>query len=506
MEDRRRALQVLILNTVAFTVCFAGWMMNGVLITFLVDNDVFAWDKAQMGWLIGIPVLTGSIMRLPVGVLTDKYGGRKVYTILMLISAIPMYMTSMANEYYEFLGASLGFGLTGAAFAVGIAYTSVWFPKERQGTALGIFGVGNAGSALTSMGAPVALRMLTDGGANIDAWRTLPKLYALALVIMAVLFYFLTYEKRTPHSTGLTLMQRLEPLKYVRVWRFGLYYFLVFGVFVALAQWLIPYYVNVYTMSVATAGMMAAIFSLPSGVIRALGGWMSDKFGARRVMYWVLGSCLAGCALLCVPRMDIESPGSGVTAARGGTVTFVSDTLIRVDSRDYKVRPEPASWRKHQDNTFLIFPSGEFWQVPAVKVGDKVVKKQLLARGVTHLFFQANVWIFTFIVFVVGIMMGIGKAAVYRHIPDYYPEQIGVVGGIVGVVGGLGGFFCPILFGYMLKSTGIWTTSWIFLTALSLVCLLWMHFVIQKMMRSKAPVLMRHIEDRHDHPVETQSK
>jgi NNP family nitrate/nitrite transporter-like MFS transporter len=106
-----------------------------------------------------------------------------------------------------------------------------------------------------------------------------------------------------------------------------------------------------------------------------------------------------------------------------------------------------------------VFPSGEFWQVPAVQVGDKVVKKQLLARGMTHLFFQANVWIFTFIVFVVGIMMGIGKAAVYRHIPDYYPEQIGVVGGIVGVVGGLGGFFCPILFGYMLKGTGIWTTS-----------------------------------------------
>jgi NNP family nitrate/nitrite transporter-like MFS transporter len=251
MEDRRQALQVLILNTVAFTVCFAGWMMNGVLITFLVDNDVFAWDKAQMGWLIGIPVLTGSIMRLPVGVLTDKYGGRRVYTILMLISAIPMYMTSMANEYYEFLGASLGFGLTGAAFAVGIAYTSVWFPKERQGTALGIFGVGNAGSALTSMGAPILLRSLTNGGTNLDAWRTLPKIYALALVIMAVIFYFLTYEKRTPHSAGLSLRQRLEPLKYMRVWRFGLYYFLVFGAFVALAQWLIPYYVNVYTMSVA---------------------------------------------------------------------------------------------------------------------------------------------------------------------------------------------------------------------------------------------------------------
>lgn len=503
MQDRARAIQVLILNTVAFTVCFAGWMMNGVLITYLVDNDVFQWDKAQMGWLIGIPVLTGSIMRLPVGVLTDKYGGRRVYTLLMLAAAVPMYMTSMANEYYEFIGASLGFGLTGAAFAVGIAYTSVWFPKERQGTALGIFGVGNAGSALTSMGAPIALKWLTDGGQHIENWRTLPKLYAAALIVMAIAFYFLTFEKRTEHSSGLTPRQRLEPLKFVRVWRFGLYYFLVFGAFVALAQWLIPYYVNVYTMSVATAGLMASIFSLPSGVIRALGGWMSDRFGARRVMYWVLGSCLTCCVLLCVPRMDIESPGSGVTAVRGGTVTFVSDSLILVDQREYRIRPEPSSWRRNQESTFLVFPSGEFWHKPAVEVGDIVMKKQLLARGITHLFFQANVWIFTFLVFVVGIMMGIGKAAVYRHIPDYYPEQIGVVGGIVGVVGGLGGFFCPILFGYMLRWTGIWTTSWMFLAAVSLICILWMHFVIQRMMHSKAPTLMRHIEDRHDHPSES---
>ncbi len=498
MQDRRRAVQVLVLNTLAFTVCFAGWMMNGVLVTFLVDNDVFQWDKAQMGWLIGIPVLTGSLTRLPVGVLTDKYGGRRVYTILMLISAIPMFMTGAANEYYQFLFASLGFGLTGAAFAVGIAYTSVWFPKERQGTALGIFGVGNAGSALTSMGAPFVLRWLTDNGTNIDGWRTLPKLYAAALVIMAVVFYFMTYEKKLERSAGLSLRQRLEPLKYLRVWRFGLYYFLVFGAFVALAQWLIPYYVNVYTMSVATAGMMAAIFSLPSGVTRALGGWISDRIGARRVMYMVLGSCLAGCALLCVPRMDIESPGPGVSSVRAGTVEFVSDTLIRVDQRDYALRPEPESWRAHHEHTIIVLPSGEFWHEPVVRVGDTVEKKQLLARGITHVFFQANVWVFTCILFFVGVMMGMGMAAVFRYIPDYYPQQIGVVGGIVGVVGGLGGFFCPILFGYMLKWTGIWTTSWMFLAALSLVCLLWMHIVVQKMMRSKAPMLMRQIEERQD--------
>jgi NNP family nitrate/nitrite transporter-like MFS transporter len=472
-------------------------MMNGVLVTFLVDNGVFQWDKAQMGWLIGIPVLTGSIMRLPVGLLTDKCGGRIVYGVLMLLSAVPMYLVSTANDYGDFLLTSLGFGLTGASFAVGIAYTSVWFPKESQGTALGIFGIGNAGSALTSMGAPIVLKMLTDEGANLEGWRTLPKLYAGTLVAMAVLFFLCTHSRKIDHSHDLTLLQRLVPLKYPRVWRFGLYYFLVFGGFVALAQWLIPYYVNVYAMSVATAGLMAAIFSLPSGVIRALGGWMSDRWGARTVMYWVLGSCLIGCLLLIVPRMDIQSPGEGVMAARAGTVTAVTPHEIIVGEQRYPLREKREIDHVAREEGMLVFPTATFWQEPAVQVGDTVKKKQLLARGVTHIYFQANVWIFTGLLFFVGIMMGIGKAAVYRHIPDYFPREVGVVGGIVGVLGGLGGFVCPIIFGYLLRATGIWTTCWMFFALISLVCLVWMHLVIQRMMHAQAPTLMRHIEEGH---------
>ena len=139
MLQDKRATRVLIMNTLAFTVCFAVWMMNGVLTTFLVDNGVFQWDKSQIGWLIGIPVLTGSLLRLPVGIWTDRYGGRKVYTVLMLVAAGATYLLSWADSYGEFLAASLGFGISGASFAVGIAYTSVWFKKEHQGTAIGIF-------------------------------------------------------------------------------------------------------------------------------------------------------------------------------------------------------------------------------------------------------------------------------------------------------------------------------------------------------------------------------
>ena len=125
---------------------------------------------------------------------------------------------------------------------------------------------------------------------------------------------------------------------------------------------------------------------------------------------------------------------------------------------------------------------------------DSVLKKQILAQGVTHIFFQANVWIFTFFVLVLGVMTGIGKAAVYRHIPDYFPHDVGVVGGIVGVIGGLGGFVGPIVFGYLLQATGIWTTCWMLFAMLSAVCLWWMHVTITRMLRQEAPHLTENIE------------
>ncbi|GLH72278.1 hypothetical protein GETHLI_07800 [Geothrix limicola] len=484
MSERSQAVTALAMSTLAFTFCFAVWTLNGVLVTFLVENGLFRWDTAQIGWLIGIPVLTGSIMRLPVGLLTDRFGGRKVYTILLLLSALPTWLLGSVHDYQGFLLASLGFGLSGAAFAVGIAYSSVWFSKARQGTALGIFGAGNAGSAITSMGAPLLLKKLTSGGANLEAWRTLPRIYAMVLLVMGVSFFLLTHEKKAEGAKGKSFAQMLTPLRNVRVWRFGLYYFLVFGCFVALAQWLIPYYVGVYGMSLVMAGLLASLFSLPSGLIRAAGGWMSDRFGARTVMYWTFGLSIFACAALMVPRMSIESPGPSVLAQFGGVVTEVHPGHITVGETTYPLRTKAAE-PELRNEQMLVLPQSRFWQSPVVKVGDRVKKKQLLASGTTHVFFQANVWIFTFLVFLVGIVWGIGKAAVYRYIPDYFPDEVGVVGGIVGVIGGLGGFAGPILFGYLLRATGLWTTMWVFLMGLSAVCLIWLHTVVRRITREQ---------------------
>lgn len=267
--------------------------------------------------------------------------------------------------------------------------------------------------------------------------------------------------------------------------------------FVAFSQWLVPYFVNVYYLPLVTAGVFAALFSFPSGVIRALGGWMSDKFGARKVMYWVLGSSVAICLMMSVPRMEILSPGKGVMAKKAGEVTFVSQELIKIGDAEYPVQFQQTEIKATEDRT-LIFPKKDGWQEPIVEVGQQVKKKELLAKGVTRIYFQANVWIFAILAILIGSIWGIGKAAVYKHIPTYFPEEVGVVGGMVGLLGGLGGFFGPIIFGYALKWSGLWSSCWMFMFLLSIICLWWMHRVIQKMMLKGAPHLEHEFEHKAD--------
>jgi NNP family nitrate/nitrite transporter-like MFS transporter len=473
--------KALFLNTMAFTVCFAVWMLNGVLVTFLAANQVFDWGPVEIGWLLGIPVLTGSIFRLPAGMLTDRFGGKPVFVTLLFICAVPMFLLSTADSFSEFAFYSFGFGLAGVSFAIGIAYTSVWYPNKSQGTALGIFGAGNAGAALTLVFAPTLLNTLTDNGTNIEGWRQLPVYYAGLLVAMGiVLLVFAENKKHDKQAQNLTAM--LQPLKDSRVWRFGLYYFLVFGCFVAFSQWLVPYVVNVYFLPLVTAGLLAALFSFPSGVIRAAGGWMSDKWGARVIMYWVLGLSVALSFMLMFPKMEIYSPGEGILAQRAGVVTEVTDTRIVVDDQIYPIRQSDTDFEA-LDETILLLPTKDTWQEAVVEVGQEVNRRELLAKGITRIYSQANVWVFAVLVIGLGSVWGIGKAAVYKHIPDYFPDDVGVVGGMVGVLGGLGGFFCPIIFGYLLDWTGLWTSAWMFMLVLSILCFSWMHWTVMKLSR-----------------------
>lgn len=470
--------KILFLNTLAFTVCFACWTLNGVLVTFLVDNGIFHWSVVQVGWLLGIPILTGSIMRLPIGILTDKYGGKYVFSLLLLLSSIPLFILPYADSFFMFALLSFFFGMVGTSFAVGIGYTSIWYPKEWQGRALGIFGMGNAGAAITTFLAPSLLNHFSIDDPQ-NGWKILPVIYAISLVIIGIAFLIFTQNKR-PQNNAKTVSQMLVPLKSARVWRFGAYYFLVFGCFVAYSQWLLPNFMNVYQTSLVMGGLFATMFSLPSGVIRAFGGYLSDKFGARKVMYWVLGSSVILSALLAIPKMEITTTGPGVLATKKGTITAVTNDKIKIGETDFAV-----AQKKENTVENAIFPTSTSWQQVVVAENQSVKKKELLAKGITVIKFDANMWVFLILVILIGISWGIGKAAVYKHIPEYFPNEVGVVGGMVGMIGGLGGFFGPIIFGYLLTATGIWSSSWIFILIFSMACLVWMHYTITQLSKEK---------------------
>lgn len=494
MTERARAVSALAASTVAFTACFAVWMMYGVLATFLVDSRIYGFSREQLGWLIGIPVLSGALLRMPIGMLSDRFGGRAVMAIVMVAAAAACYAASFADSFRGFLLGGLGFGVSGSSFVAGIAYTASWFPEKQQGTALGIFGAGNAGAAVTALVAPRLLEWLTRGGLEPERWRMLPRLYAAALLATALLFWLTTFPRPSVGASGPSLRQRLEPLRLLRVWRFGLYYFLVFGGFVALSQWLIPYYVNVYALGVVAAGFFSAVFSLPAGLIRALGGWLSDRFGPRTVMSGVLGISIPLLVLLFPPRVELQSPGQGVVAIRPGTVRKVSDDEVVVGEDHYHLEHEDDSDAElrigvHRDDEgFHPLPSGSVRHVPVVSVGDRVVKGQLLMRGVTRIYFQANRWIFTTLVLLLGLMLGLGTGAVLKYVALDFPGRVGAVSGIVGMLGALGGLLYPIAFGYLLAATGIWTTCWMLLAIVALICLVWL--------RLSAPRRARMLPDR----------
>ena len=410
MTTKTNQARALTLSTLAFTVCFAIWTVFSIL-GVQIKQDL-GLNDTQFGLLVATPILTGALSRLILGIWTDQYGGRIVMSLTMLLSAISTYLLSSVETYEMFLVAALGVGLAGGTFAVGITYVSAWYEKEKQGTVLGIFGVGNVGAAFTNFGAPFIMLAL--------GWQGLAKTYAIIMIVSAILFYLFAKDdpklvaRKAKKEKPRSILQQIEPLKKLQVWRFSLYYFFVFGGFVSLALWLPNYYVLVYDLDIKTAGLLAAAYALPGSIFRALGGWLSDKFGARAVMYWVFSACVGCCFFMSYPSTHYLVEGID------GPINF------------------------------------------SIKI---------------------SLPIFVFISIILGFFMSLGTAAVYKHIPVYYPNDVGVVGGIVGMIGGLGGFILPIAFGFMNDFIGVFTSCFMLLFTITGIALLWMHVSILIMER-----------------------
>jgi len=292
--------KVLGMSTLAFTVCFAVWTIFSI-IGVQIKEDLGLSDT-QFGLLVGTPILTGSLSRIFLGVWTDQYGGRIVYVLTMFAAAAATFALSYAETYEMMLFAALGVGLAGGSFAVGIAYVSKWYPQEKQGTALGIFGVGNVGAAVTKFTAPFV--MVAFG------WTMVAQVWAIALVVIAIVFWLVTEDdpalkaRRLSGEKPKSALLQLEPLKNLQVWRFAIYYFFVFGAFVALALWLPRYLVGVYELDIKSAGMIAVMYSVPASIFRAYGGFLSDKYGARTIMYWTFGMSMLMTFMLSYPNTD----------------------------------------------------------------------------------------------------------------------------------------------------------------------------------------------------------
>jgi len=349
-----QSTQALTASTLAFTVCFAVWTIFSI-IGIKIKNDL-GLNDTQFGILVATPILTGSLSRLFLGIWSDQYGGRLVFTLQMLTTAFAAYLLTKVSTYPMFIVAALGLGLAGGSFSVGITYVSKWYSKERQGTALGIFGMGNVGAAITNFGAPFLL-IAMDG-----QWQGVAQVYAIILAITAVVFFLFTKndpaseERKRKGIRHESFKKQMEPLKDIQVWRFSLYYFFVFGAFVALALWLPRYYVGAYGLELKTAGMLAACYALPGSVFRALGGWLSDVIGARKVMYWTFIASIFCTAIMSYPATDYTVAG---------------------------------------------------------------------INGPIHFNITIPLEIFVLLTVVLGFFMSLGKAAVYKHIPVYYPNHVG---------------------------------------------------------------------------------
>lgn len=426
--------RVLVLSTAAFTLMFAVWLMFGVL--GIPIRAELGLTEVQFGWLTAIAILNGSIWRLLFGLWTDRFGGRRVASLLVGLTAVPAFLVSRVSTFTELMLCAFLVGMAGNFFSVGIAWNSAWFPRQRQGFALGVFGAGNVGASVTKFIGPWLIGLVPAAGALggwlPGGWRLVPSLYGVLLLGMAAALWGLCPASDPRPGAGRTLRELLRPLRQVRVWRFSLYYVVVFGAYVALSVWLPKYYVDVFGLPLTQAALLTALFIFPASLLRPLGGWLADTFGARRMIYWVFGTMTAALLVLAAPS--------------GHVVLYVPDTI--------------AEGGRLETMRFVMGPG-----------------------------------LFTFLVFVVGCGMGIGKAAVYKYIPEYFPADVGAVGGLVGLLGALGGFFLPPLFAYAYQATGVPQTTFGILLLLTLASFAWLHWVVHRLLTQATPQLEHRFDD-----------
>ena len=391
------------LGVISFTVCFAAWGLISAFAPRFREN--FHLTASETALLVAIPVLLGSLARIPMGILTDRFGGRAVFSILMAAVAVPVWFVPQQLTYSSLLTVAFLLGLAGSSFAIGVGYVSRWTPADRQGSALGVYGLGNIGqSAAVFLGPVLAARA---GMASVFHG------VAVLLVVWAVAFALLARDAPAPasaHGKGFAAM--LEVLTTERLsWLLAAFYFLTFGGFVAFSIYLPTLLRDEFHLTPADAGFRTAGFVVLATLLRPMGGWLSDRIGGARVL----------------------------SAVFLGVAPFAM--LL--------------AW-----SSVIPFTVG--------------------ALGCAAL-------------------LGLGNGAVFKLVPQYFPNQTGTVTGLVGAMGGLGGFFPPLLLAFFRSRTGAIWPAFLFLAGTAL--LLWwanrrVFVPLQQALDVALPADMRRATDR----------
>ncbi len=395
--------------TLAFAANFSVWTLYAVI--GLELRETLELNATQLGLFFSAPVLTGALGRIPAGWLSERFNPKTVFIWQMLLSTPPLFLLPLVDSLVAYIWLGFWIGISGTSFTIGIRYVTDWFETSRQGTAMGIFGAGNTGSAITLMLAP----FIVDSW----GWDSIGPIYGAGLLLVAFLFMILAPSRdftSTPPKDRLTLM---TALKQAQIWRFGLYYYFVFGSFLALILWLPQYYASAYKLSNAQAMAFTLFFVATSSMVRALGGWFADRYGGRSVNWTVFWVCIVCLFFLCYPPTTMTIHGV------------------------------------EKDVQFSI---------------------------------EINVWVFSILIFIIGIAQGFGRASVYKTIHDYYPRQMGLVGGIVAAMGALGGCTLPIAFGLAVDTLGFYSACFMVLYAV-LACCMMVMFLALKQDRFKKRVI-----------------
>lgn len=372
MQQSSSSKLQLTLGTGAFALCFAVFGTMSAMMPML--SRQMHLTPVQKSIAVALPVLLGSLGRIPLGMLTDRFGGRIVFSWVMVLSIIPAFLMGTAGDYSHLLFYGFFIGIALASFSVGVGFVSGWYPPERQGFALGVYGAGNIGQSLAAFGSPF---IAVAAGIRWGFWT-----FGILLTIWLIIF-MLTARNAPRKGAVKSFADTVRPLSDRRSWILSLYYFMTFGGFVAMAVYLPIFLTEMFRLTPQDAGLRTAGFIVLATVMRPIGGTLADRVGGRAILTWAFPFVAVMSIFLACPMMATFTIGAlGMAAA-----------------------------------------------------------------------------------------IGLGNGAVFKLVPEYFPDSVGSVTGLVGAAGGLGGFFPPLLLGFVKQQTGSFTIGFILLGIFALCCL-----------------------------------